>query len=76
MDGLGSLEGNLVGAEVDYSDSVIFEAKLLDGVNGIAVELILAQTEFLKSTVDLQHLRIMNRALLPDTLVLGCIQVE
>ena len=76
MDGLCASEGDFVGRKVEDSQSVVLQAELFDRVYCIAVQLIFAEGQFLKSSVDLQHLCEMDRALLSDALVFWCIEGE
>lgn len=76
MECLSPLERNFISSQVQYSKPIVFKGQLFDGVDGIAVEQIFAETEFLQSAVDLQHLGIVDGALLADALVVGGVQVE
>ena len=76
MDGLCASEGDFVGRQVEDSQSIVLKAKLFDGVYGITVQLIFSEGQFLQSSVDLQHLCEMDRALLSDALVFRCIEAQ
>ena len=76
MNGLCASEGDFVGRKVEDSQSVVLQAELFDRVYGIAVQLIFAEGQFLKSSVDLQHLCEMDGALLSDALVFRYIEGE
>lgn len=76
VEGLCALEGDAVGREVQDAETVVFEGELLDGVDGVAVELVLAQTQLLQAAVHLQHLREVDGALLPDAAVVWRVQTH
>lgn len=76
MDGLCSLEGDAIGGEIQDSKAVVLKAELFDGIDGIAGELVLAETELFQSSVDLQHLGEVDGALLADAFVLRSIEVQ
>ena len=76
MDGLIPLKRNLVGSEVEHPETVIFKRELLNSIDGVTVEQILPETQLLQSAVHLQHLSVVDRALLSDALVVGGVQVK
>ena len=76
MDGFSPLESNLVASQIQHSQSVVLQSQLLDGVDGITVELVLSDAELLKASVDLQHLSVVDGTLLPDAPVVGAVEAE
>ena len=73
MQGLSSLEGYLVSVEVKNPQPIILKGKLLDGIDGVTIELVFPDTEFLQPSIDLQHLSVVDRTLLPYTFVVRAI---
>ena len=76
MQGLSSLEGYLIGVKVKDPQPIILKSKLLDGIDGIAIELIFPDTKFLQPSIDLQHLSVVDCTFLPYALVVRAIQVQ
>lgn len=76
MDGFCPLEGNLICGQVQHAEPIILQAELLDGIDGIAVELVLPEGELLKSAINLQHLGEVNGALLSNALILWGIKAK
>ena len=76
MYGLSPFKCNFVGSQVKNSKSIVLQSKLFDCIDSIIIELVLSQTQFLKPTVHLQHLGIVNSALLTYTFVVRTVEVQ
>ena len=76
MNGFSSLECDFVGCHIKNSESVIFKSQLFDGVNGITVKLILSDTQFFKSSIDLKHFSVMNCTFLSNAFVVRAVKVQ
>lgn len=76
MDGFCPFERYFIGRKVEHAESVILEAELFDGIDGIAVELVLPEGQLLKTAIDLQHFGEVNGAFLSDTLILWGVKAE
>ena len=73
---LSSLEGYFIGIEVKYPQSIILKSKLLDGIDGITIELVFPDTKFFQPSIYLQHLSVVDCTFLPDALVVRAIQIQ
>ena len=73
---LTALEGDLVGVEVQNTESVVFKQMLHHDVNAVVSQFVLLKTQLLQAHVVLEHFTEVNRHTLTDRAINWVVNVQ